>query len=146
MKPLIRRSFRRSTCAALAVFSVAALGCFGSDLGATVSGTVTLDGAPVGPGVVTFAPASDSTLPAEGQLQADGSYYLETSKQRGLTPGSYRVAVQAFQPPEGLGRGERSYEPSKRLVPEKYMKITTSELQFQVEPGHNAINIPLHSQ
>lgn len=108
-----------------------------------MSGTVLLDGQPVGPGVVTFAPADAGVQPAVGQLESDGSYYLTTGDQRGLAPGTYRVAVQAFEPPADLAPGERTFEPSKPLVPEKFMNVSTSGLQFEVASGHNKIDIPL---
>lgn len=139
-------SMRCSVSFLLTLVALAGGGCWGNNLGATVSGTVTLDGEPVGPGVVTFAADNNTAEPAVGQLGSDGSYQLSTGDQRGLAPGTYRVAVQAFQPPENLAAGERSFEPSKPLVPEKFMKVSTSGLQFDVAAGHNSIDLALTRQ
>lgn len=119
-------------------------GC-GSEFGATVSGVVTLDGNPVTPGRVTFAPAEPTALPAAGKLDIDGSFELLTQKKPGLAPGTYKVSVQALRPPD-VPKGQRTFTPSEPLVPEKYLSVKTSGLEFTVEPGSNTIDIPLVSQ
>lgn len=119
------------------------VGC-GNEFGATASGVVTLDGQPVTPGLVTFAPADPAALPAVSDLDADGGFELTTQKKPGLTPGTYRVSVQAFEPPD-VPKGQRSFEPSKPLVPEKYLQTTTSGLEYTIESGSNTINVELVS-
>jgi hypothetical protein len=120
-------------------------GCFGSNFGADVQGVVSLDGKPIGPGVVVFAPVSGEENPATGAIQVDGSYFLKTSRERGLRPGSYKVAVQIHEIPTDRAYGERDMRPIKFRIPEKFTTVTTSNLEFDVEDGSNTIDIPLTS-
>jgi hypothetical protein len=120
------------------------VGCGGSEFGASASGTVTLDGKPVTPGLVTFAPEDPAAVPSVSDLDTSGGFTLTTNKKPGLTPGKYRVSIQAFRPPN-VAPGERSFEPSEPLVPEKYLRVNTSGLEFTVEPGENTFDIELTS-
>ncbi len=122
--------------------SVTMLGC-GARFDANVKGVVTLDGKPIGPGVVIFAPASGEENPATGAIQTDGSYFLKTMNDRGLRPGSYKVAVQIHEIPTDRAYGERDMRPIKFRIPEKYTTIETSGLQYEVEDGSNTIDIEL---
>lgn len=120
-------------------------GCSDSGLESHVSGKVTLDGQPVGPGAVVFAPVDGQSNPADGAIQLDGSYSLKTSRQAGLKAGEYKVSVSVFdQPP--VQPGERSMTPAKLVTPQKYADTETSGLQYAVEPGDNTINIELSSK
>ena len=56
------------------------------------------------------------------------------------------MAVQLYEPPQGLAPGERRWEPSKLLVPEKYISMETSGLEYTVEPGSNTIEIELTTE
>ncbi|MGL4513039.1 MAG: hypothetical protein ACRCT8_08090 [Lacipirellulaceae bacterium] len=122
---------------------LASVGGCGSEFGATVTGKVTLDGAAVTPGLVTFASDRAGEAPAASDLASDGSYSLRTNGKPGAAPGTYRIAVQAFKSPEGLKPGERSMKPSEPLVPKKYLQIDTSGLEYAVERGSNVIDIAL---
>lgn len=141
--PACRLGERSSAIVRLAAAGLltCAVGC-GSDLGATVSGKVTIDGEPVTPGLVTFAPVDGAHEPSTGTLGSGGEYRLSTKQQFGVAPGTYAVAVQAFEPPD-VPAGQRSFTPSKPLVPEKYLQTTTSGLQYRVASGSNTINIEL---
>ncbi len=119
-------------------------GC-GSEFGATASGVVTLDGEPVTPGLVTFAPETSEGIPSTSDLDSSGGFELQTNKKLGLAPGTYRVSVQAFRPPD-LAEGQRTMRPSEPLVPEKYFQVTTSGLAYTVEAGSNTIDIELTSE
>lgn len=119
-------------------------GC-GNEFGATVSGVVTLDGEPVSPGLVTFAPKDAGVVPAVSDLSSSGGYSLSTNKKTGVAPGVYQVSVQAFKPPD-VPPGQRSFKPSEPLVPEKYMQVATSGLEYEVTRGTNRIDIALTSQ
>ena len=123
----------------------AIVGCTGSSMESEVSGTVTLDGQPVGPGAVVFAPVDGQSNPADGAIQLDGSYFLKTSREVGLNPGDYKVSVSVFDQPE-VKPGERSMTPAKLVTPQKYADTETSGLQYPVEPGENTINIELSSK
>jgi hypothetical protein len=120
-------------------------GCFGSGLGADVEGMVSLDGKPIGPGVVIFAPVEGSENPATGAIQTDGSYFLKTSRERGVRPGSYKVALQIHEIPTDRAYGERDMRPVKSRIPEKFTTVGTSGLTFDVDAGSNTIDIPLTS-
>lgn len=129
------------TSATLLIASLA--GC-GSEYGSTATGIVTLDGNPISPGLVTFVPEDPTAVPSVSNLDSNGGYELKTNKLPGLSPGKYRASVQAFRPPD-VPEGQRSFEPSKPLVPEKYFQVTTSGLEYNVELGSNTINIELVS-
>ncbi len=118
------------------------VGCSRSDLGSEVSGQVTLDGKPIGPGVVVFAPADGKSNPATGAIGLDGWYSMKTSRAVGLKPGKYSLSVSAREVPAHLEPGERP-PPGRLLTPEKYESTTTSGLEFEVTSGNNTIDIPL---
>jgi hypothetical protein len=124
---------------------MAALGCSGSGLESQVSGTITLDGQPVGPGTVVFAPVDGVTNPADGAIQLDGSYFLKTSREIGLKAGKYKASVSVFDQPE-VTPGVRSMTPAKLITPQKYADPATSGLEYDVEPGKNGIDIELTSK
>jgi hypothetical protein len=59
---------------------------------ATVQGVVQHNGTPLTGGSVIFAPVDHKTK-ADGQIQDDGTYTLETLKSDGAVPGEYRVTI-----------------------------------------------------
>lgn len=120
-------------------------GCNESPYGSTVSGTVTLDGVPIGPGIIQFVPVGRSHNPATGAIQVDGKYVLKTSNAVGLEPGEYDVTVAVYDQPE-LAPGERAPPGSAPLrTPEKYMSLETTDLRFTVSAGTNTIDVQLSS-
>lgn len=120
-------------------------GCSRSPYDADVSGVVTLDGAPIGPGVITFAPSGAMANPAVGAIAADGAYFLKTKHERGVDSGKYDVSVQVFEPEEKVAPGERSMQEPVPLVPEPYLRTDTSGLSFDVTPGRQTIDVALSS-
>ncbi|MEQ8847313.1 hypothetical protein [Botrimarina sp.] len=122
------------------------VGCSPDPYDADVSGVVTLDGEPVGPGVLSFVPADKTQNPSKGNVDDQGRYFLKTKHERGIDSGRYQVAVQAFKPGEIVAPGERANKPSIPAVPEKYLRVTTSGLSYDVEPGRQTIDIALTSQ
>jgi hypothetical protein len=131
-----------SCLAGIAAFAAVA-GCGGAE--STVTGTVTLDGQPVGPGVIVFAPAGGASNPSDGAIQVDGSYFLRTGREEGLKPGDYQVGVTVLDQP-AVKPGERSMEVAKYITPQKYAEPSTSGLQFTVEAGSNTIDVKLSSE
>jgi hypothetical protein len=121
------------------------VGC-GSDLGADVEGVVKLDGKPIGPGVIVFAPIDGQDNPATGAIQLDGSYFMKTMRDEGLRPGEYKVAVQIHEIPTDLAYGEKDMRPIKFRIPEKFTTVEKSGLEFEVKPGSNTIDIELTSK
>lgn len=134
-------AFRRTT---LLVFSfglaVAHLaGCGSTAPGnSAVSGTVTFDAKPAGPGTVTFVPTDGSGNTATGNV--DNSGYFEMSLHKpgdGVKPGTYKVAVTIIKTP-AHGDDKGNLFPPTYLSPEKYMNADTSGFTVTVEPGKSS--------
>lgn len=120
-------------------------GCSRGDGRLAIKGAVTLDGAPVGSGVVSFLPATaakGSTV--AGAIVSRGRYQLPPSK--GLMPGEYRVEIRI---PKPTGRvttdaatGESAPE-TQEAAPARYNE--RSELQATVVPGMGDLDFRLES-
>lgn len=123
---------------------LAAGGCGQST--ATVSGRVTLDGKPVGPGAVIFIPAENGPprQSAMGQFGPDGRYELTTFEAGdGALVGEYRVLVQA----SGQSYGQESADAQAASpIPLLYSDPQQSGLRATVQAGLNQIDLPLKSQ
>jgi len=126
------------------IMTVPWLGCSGGALESQVSGTVSLDGKAIGPGVVVFA-LDGSAKPAIGAIQSDGTYSMKTSRQVGLVPGHYQIAVSIREQPVNMQPGDRP-PPGKSLIPEKYESVETAGLARDVQPGLNVVDIELQSE
>lgn len=121
-------------------------GCSEPPFESTVSGVVTLDGSPIGPGMIQYVPVDRGHTPATGTIQVGGDYQLNTSNAAGVQPGEYDVTVAVYDHPK-LAPGERAPIGSSRLrTPEKYFSLDSTDLRFTVEPGENTIDIPLVSE
>ena len=120
-------------------------GCNSGTFDADVSGTITLDGKPVAPGVVSFSAVERGKNASRGKIDSQGRYFLVTRHERGIDPGDYRVAVLVYEKGDPPGPGERAPANLPPLVPEKYLSVDTSGLAFTVEPGSNTIDIALTS-
>jgi hypothetical protein len=118
------------------------MGCSSSTQESQVIGSVKLDGNPIGPGMVVFAPIEGDDKPATGSIDAAGNYSLKTSRETGLATGKYKVAVSIREMPQNVKRGDRP-PLGKLLIPEKYEQSSTSGLEYSVEPGNNTIDIEL---
>ena len=126
-----------SCCLLLTPFAQA--GCGDPNLSvAPVSGTVTLDGAPLKSASVTFQP-KDGGRPSFGVTNDQGRYVLEYSlSELGAKVGACTVKITTEN------RGDDSgAKPSKELVPKRYK---TSAIEVQVESKSNAIDIALTSK
>jgi hypothetical protein len=120
------------------------VGCSGTDLGAEVSGVVSLDGKPLESGSVVFAPADGVSNNATSAVNSDGTYQLVSNRAIGLMPGKYRVAVTMHEHVD-VKPGERSMVMPKLLTPEKYADPSTSGLEYDVAPGSQTIDLALTS-
>jgi hypothetical protein len=126
------------------IFLVAILlsGC-GKGHHASVSGIVTLDGAPLRLGTVSFYPEHGGAV-AYGSIGKDGHYRVRTGTDDGLTVGDYLVTVVAMTPPR-----EPKYPTENPLgtliTPAHYGKREQSNLKFTVVAGSNPIDIALRS-
>lgn len=116
---------------------------------ATVSGTVTLNGAPIagGPrmyGTVNFYPESGSGTSAVGIIDESGQYKLKTGARNGIEPGAYLVgiAVKKITMPTNPNQ-----MPQPTLItPKKYASVTESGFREEVTPGDNTFDFALVSQ
>ena len=136
---------RRRCALAFALSAIlSAVGGCGRPQTAPVSGTITVDGAGVGPGTVIFLPAEGSrfTDSAMGHFGADGRYQLSTfSSDDGAILGTHRVIVQARADTESE-YGEES-DIDQNAIPLLYADPKMSGLTAEVQPGENTIDLEL---
>ncbi len=93
-----------------------------------VSGTVTLDGAPVQAGTVLFM--TDDGHGDAAELRAGGAYTLH------LRPGTYKVSVSP--PPEIDPLSDQAAgADAAAAIPSKYHDLGSSGLTAEVEGGNN---------
>jgi hypothetical protein len=142
MTEAIQLTFRHRYLIA-ATFVLALTGC--SNKLAAVSGKVTMDGKPIGPGDIAFTPVGQGNNAATGTVEKDGSYFLKTGRETGIAPGKYQVSLSVREPPADYHPGDRP-PPGRLLIPEKYLLPSSSGLEFDVQAGHNTIDLPLKSE
>lgn len=111
---------------------------------AKVTGTVTLDGKPLGIGTVVFTPERGRA--ATGQVQPDGTYCLGTyGSCDGALLGIHRVAVIARERQSG-GVGPTAEKSGAWVAPQFYSDFTKSGLSCEVKHGSsNVYDIQLSS-
>ncbi|TWT86203.1 hypothetical protein Mal64_39460 [Pseudobythopirellula maris] len=113
---------------------------------ASVSGTVTLDGAPLKGGGDTRAtiylyPEGGTGAPAVGLLDENGEYTVTTGTQNGVMPGPYLVTISASQLiGEDIPGVPRS---ARRLTPARYADPNGSNFRVDVESGSNVYDFAL---
>ena len=112
----------------VAVVLVGLAGCMRPPLLVPVKGVVLLDGKPLSSGVVQFQPAAGQM--ASGVIAGDGTFTLSRHlPDDGVPPGTYRVAVTAFDPLAEVQSVENL------IVPVKYTRFGSSGIEFTVFPG-----------
>ena len=134
------------SCVALVVIS-SMIGCRGDDRVATVRGTVTLDGEPIGDASVTFMPKGGGR-PAFGITDAEGAYTLTTFEDGdGAMIGHQLVTITAVDEEmnekaaaaaEELGSLVEVMQPPPKQIwraPQVYSESETSGLVFEVKRG-----------
>jgi hypothetical protein len=106
---------------------------------ATVSGKVTLGGAPVPAGTVLFM--TDDGQAATAELNPDGTYHVH------CRPGRYKVSLTPPPPPDPLaapGGSVRSLPVTvSQSIPQRYRDLGRSGLSVEVKAGDNTYDIPL---
>ena len=110
---------------------------------ATVKGKVTVDGAAVNGGTVTFAPIGGGGKPASGTVQQDGSFELATSSAAdgamiGQHQVSYSPPIIQWEPPEVDASGETPKAPEA-----PYQNLKVKEAEVEVKAGDNNIALEL---
>lgn len=121
------------------------VGCGGK---AEVSGLVTLDGRPLGTGVVTFTPAGGGPT-GYAAIGADGRYEVQVGANRGLPAGAYVVTVAANEaPPEGTvpGPGPDAEGIAPLLTPQRYADRETTPLKVILRSGTQELPLELTAQ
>ena len=121
--------------AVLCTCTVAFLGGCGSGFKlAEVSGTVTVDGAPVPNLQVLFEPQDKSQPSSIGFTKADGKYQLRCSSGvDGAVVGQHTVRVEPVEVDDPAG--------PPLTIPAKYN--TSSQLTYEVKPGPNTIDLKI---
>lgn len=113
------------------------------DMG-TVTGTVTLDGAPLKEALVQFSPESGRGSVAT--TDEAGNYELiYTDSLMGAKVGKHIVRITTFKAPEGNLEENKDQQPvQKELVPPQYNKQST--LSVDVKEGANTFDFELKSK
>jgi len=106
-----------------------------------VSGTITMDGAPVEGATVTLHPTQGGSA-ATGVTDSSGHYSLMTfEKGDGAVPAEYKVSVRKLAPSTAgpqPGPDDPGYDPNpkeepiKHLLPEKYAEFLKSGLSATI--------------
>jgi hypothetical protein len=140
---LIRKHTPRS------VLLVAALcACAGCGAGRPrVEGNVTLDGAPVDGGSISFFQGSGVGSDKGNSPIRGGRYVIEGEAARNLTPGSYTVQIYWVQRGAGSGPDSTNLDANpglKQVVPPQYN--TRSTLTTEVTSGTNKLDFDLKSR
>lgn len=152
----MRRVASALTCAVLLV-----AGC---EQPGIVSGLVTLDGAPLTTGVITFNPTAGGPT-AYGAIGTDGRYELRTGAAQGLAAGEYVVTVAANaaappEPPQPPAPAESAAEAAPEaeaapsagppvlplLTPEKYADLDRTPLRATIKGGEQVLEFHLASE
>jgi hypothetical protein len=121
----------------LLVAVVLLAGCSSEEPTASVSGKVTLDGAPVSAGTVLLM--SDDGQAASAELQSDGSYTLNCRL------GSFKVAVSPPPPADPLSNPDATTSAAVE-IPQKYHDFGGSGLTTEVKEASNTFDISLTSK
>lgn len=147
----LRRFARFAAVVTSSVLFLAGCGDSGRPQTASVQGTVTLDGAPLGGVSVQFIPQEDKGRSATGTTDAAGNYTLSTFQTGdGAIPGLYKViVVRPISDEQALsekGLPDASPPaPSGPEIPSKYSDPKQTELTTTVSSGSNTIPLELKS-
>lgn len=121
----------------------------GCDRPGMVTGLVTLDGAPLTTGVITFNPAAGGPA-AYGTIGSDGRYEVRTGATEGLAAGEYVVTIAAnaaapVAPAEQPAPGSADTGPPilPLLTPEKYADLDRTPLRATVKGGEQTVEFHL---
>lgn len=127
--------------ALLLLTSLSQLGCNSGEQFQAVSGTVTVDGAPLKKGIITFYAMGEGST-SGGQI-IDGAYALVAD--RGPSPGKYRVEITGSRP---TGKTEfdidlqKDVDIEEQFLPPRYH--SKSELTCEVTAsGDNTFDFAL---
>jgi hypothetical protein len=147
-RALVRRPAARILGSGLIFAAVLAGGCGSGDPSGrqAISGSVILDGQPLGDGAILLEPpAPYEGGTAVGATIRRGSFVIP--RDRGPTPGTYRVRIYSSsgaQATPAAGQTDRSRRPMVERLPEVYN--TKSEWRVDVTAGgSNRFRFDLHA-
>jgi hypothetical protein len=114
-------------------------GCGKGDRG-LLSGTVLLNGQPVGPGTISLEPLDGDRAGAIASFGEDGKYtVMSAGRKEGAPVGEYRVLIYG-----GEGFGEENAGPRpKSKIPARYGNPQTSDLKVTIKPGNQDFDFDL---
>lgn len=104
----------------------------------SVTGNVTLDGAPLPEGDIIFAPVDVSQGPEAGKVK-DGKYELKSRE------GKMKVRINASKIKPGGALGAAGEPVAEEYLPAKYNSETTLEAEVK-SSGTNTFDFPLESK
>ena len=141
----------RGLCVAL--FFPLFAGCSDKPKLAPVQGNVTLDGAPLKSGRITFE--SPGNRPATAKI-VDGKIIEATTMEPndGVPVGSHKVAISANEEPGSAVSANpgdpikpgANYMGGKSIIPARYNNPETSQLTAEIKPGDNGVEFKLTSK
>jgi len=118
-------------------------GCNRGDF-AAVEGTATLDGRKLDGGSVRFNPVAGGPV-SFGIIAEDGNFHLQTASTQGVVPGKYVATISYRRGHPSMGMSEKEILALEK-IPIRYCKQNTSNLQFDVVPGHNSFELKMTSK
>lgn len=143
--PSRRRLFVRWFILVAAALPFVCAGCGPRGVGATCTGTVTIDGKPAPAGVrVDFQPQGPQGSPSMGITDATGKYDLMfTAARQGVMPGECLVRVTVVRE---MVQGVPTVPDALKavVIPDHYGQ--RSKLRRTVKPGPNQIDIEIDTK
>ena len=128
----------------LAIPLVASAGCGKADWG-YVSGVVTVDGRPVGPGTLVFEPSDEDRQnkpSALGYFDAEGRYEIVSAgHETGARTGAYRVVIMEGSPASLVDEGAAAVTTNTQ-IPARYTDYDAG-LTAEIKTGAQVIDFPL---
>jgi hypothetical protein len=143
----------RSLVTAFLILTPMGCGGNGNPSHVRVSGTITLNGAPLAGAQVTFIPINDTQgIGAEARTEADGRYQLIDRRGKpGTEPGAYKVTISKRLMPDGSevpvdDKTPPIRSPARESLPPYYSDASRTRLQVVVPEQGGTIDFPLKGQ
>ncbi len=116
-----------------------------------VTGTVTYAGQPLEQGLIIFEPADPGIgQPATGRIEAGEFKMLTSVSSPGIVAGSYKVRIESREQLAEEDRPDltKEYTPPvlASLIPERYSRFETSELETDVVAGMGPLRFDLEEE
>lgn len=149
LSPAGRRWFAVLLAAGSCLLAIGCGGASGSNPPrASVSGKILLDGQPAPAGIIEFIPLGSGQLQAQGIVQDDGTFSLDTTS--GPSAGKYKVVILCARktgrriPSMSSSDGTGMIDERVPVIPAKYN--TASTLEQTIGDGNNVLEFKLRSE